>query len=314
MIVLYGGAKMYKEILNKIKEYNKIIIIPHIRPDGDCLGSAFGLKYIVEEIFDKEVHVIGHHAADTQWLGEISTLNDEDFEGALVFSVDTGSVDRMIDKRAELGDFFIRIDHHPHVEHFGDIDYVDSSKPSTCTIITDMFRELELPIPKKASECLFFGTVTDTGRFKHKGVDQNTYVNAGYLLNNDIDLTEIYNHIYLKDISRLKLDKFVLNNFETTEFGFIYIKITTTDMKSLGLTTEDAGNAISKLENIIDYPVWAVLYELDGKIRGRLRSRGPVINEVAAMFQGGGHAMASGLTLNNWDELPSLLDEIQKVM
>ncbi len=304
---------MYKQILEKIKQFEKIIVIPHIRPDGDCLGSAFGLKYILEEL-GKEVHVVGEHSKDSKWMGEISTLNDQDFSEALVISVDTGSRDRMIDHRAELGDYFIRIDHHPHVDYFGDIDYVDSEKPSTCTIVTDMFRELEISIPKKAAEALFFGTVTDTGRFRHKGVDQNTYVNAGHLLSNNIDVTKIYNHVYLKDINRLELDKYVLNNFKTTEFGFIYITITQEDMRKVGITKDDAGNAISKLENINDYPVWAVFYELDGAIRGRLRSRGPVINGLAADFRGGGHAMASGLTLLSWDELPTFLIELEKTM
>ncbi len=304
---------MYKQIIEKINQFEKIIVIPHVRPDGDCLGAAFGLKYILEEL-GKEAHVVGEHSKDSEWMGEISTLKDSEFKNALVISVDTGSKDRMIDARADLGDYFIRIDHHPHVDYFGDIDCVDSEKPSTCTIVTDMFRELEIDIPKKAAEALFFGTVTDTGRFRHKGVNQNTYINAGHLLRNDIDITEIYNHVYLKDISRLELDKYVLNNFKTTDFGFIYIKITEKDMKSVGITKDDAGNAISKLENIDGYPVWAVFYELDGAIRGRLRSRGPVINGLAADYRGGGHALASGLTLLSWDELPKFLTDLQSTI
>lgn len=304
---------MYKDIIEKIKQFNKVIIIPHIRPDGDCLGSSFGLKYVLEENFKIEAHVVGEHASDTEWMGEISTLDDSAFTDALVISLDTGSKDRMIDKRSYLGAYLIRIDHHPHVDFFGDIDYVDSDKPSTCTIITDMMRELEIPLSTQAAECLFYGTVTDTGRFKHKGVDENTHINAAYLLDFGVDIDKVYNSIYLKDINRLKLDQFVLNNLQVTDFGFLYVKITKKDMEELGIDKNDAGNAISKLENIKGYPVWAVFYELDDAIRGRLRSRGPVINKIAAQYRGGGHALASGLTLLKWDELDSLLEEIKKV-
>lgn len=304
---------MYKDIIEKIKQFNKVIIIPHIRPDGDCLGSSFGLKYVLEENFKIEAHVVGEHASDTEWMGEISTLDDSAFTDALVISLDTGSKDRMIDKRSYLGAYFIRIDHHPHVDYFGDIDYVDSNKPSTCTIITDMMRELNIQLSTQAAECLFYGTVTDTGRFKHKGVDENTHINAAYLLDFGVDIDKVYNSIYLKDINRLKLDQFVLNNLQVTDFGFLYVKITKKDMEELGIDKNDAGNAISKLENIKGYPVWAVFYELDDAIRGRLRSRGPVINKIAAQYRGGGHALASGLTLLKWDELDSLLEEIKKV-
>jgi len=304
---------MYKQIIEKIKQYETIIIIPHIRPDGDCLGSSFGLKQAIEENFDKVAHVVGEHSSDSSWMGEISELNDSDFKGALAISLDTGSKDRMIDQRADLADFFIRIDHHPHVDHFGDIDYVDSNKPSTCTIITDMLRVEELTISTQGAECLFFGTVTDTGRFKHKGVDTNTHINAGFLLDNGVDIHKVFNHIYLKDLSRLTLDKFVLNNLKQTDFGFLYVTITKDDMAELGITKDDAGNAISKLENIKGYPVWAVFYELDDVIRGRLRSRGPVINGIAANFRGGGHALASGLTLHNWDELNLFMEELKNV-
>ena len=302
---------MYETILNKIKEFERVILIPHIRPDGDCLGSSFGLKYILEDL-GKEAHVIGNHSSDTGWMGEISNLSDADFKGALAISLDTGSKDRMIDTRAHLADFFIRIDHHPHVEFFGDIDYVDSDKPSTCTIITDMARTLDLPVSTKAAECLFFGTVTDTGRFKHKGVDQNTHINAGYLLDLGVDLTKVYDSVYLKDFSRLNLDKFVLNNIETSG-DFIYVKITEENMKEIGITKDDAGNAISKLENIKGYPLWAVFYELDGMIRGRLRSRGKTINGLAAKYRGGGHALASGLTLHSWEELNQFLVDLSEI-
>lgn len=312
MLYLIGEVNdMYKTILDKINEFEKVIIIPHIRPDGDCLGSSFGLKYIIEDM-GKTAHVVGHHSSDTGWMGEISELSDEDFKGALAISVDTGSVDRMIDKRAELADFFIRIDHHPHVEFFGDIDYVDSEKPSTCTIITDMARDLNISLSTKAAECLFFGTVTDTGRFKHKGVDQNTHLNAGYLLDHGVDITKVYNSVYLKDLSRLELDKFVLNNIQTTD-DFIYVKITEENMKEIGITKDDAGNAISKLENIKGFPVWAVFYELDGMIRGRLRSRGPVINGLAQKWRGGGHALASGLTLHSWEELDQFISDLNEI-
>lgn len=305
---------MYKKILDKIKEAKKVIIIPHVRPDGDCLGSAFGLKYMIEENFGIEAHVAGGHSKDSDWMGPINMLSDSDFKNSLIISVDTGSQDRMIDKRADLGDFLIRIDHHPHVDYFGDIDFVASSMPSTCSIVTDLIRMSNLTISTLGAECLFFGTVTDTGRFRHPGVDALTHLNAAFLHEQGIDIGKIYSHIYVKDISRLELDKYVLNNLKYTDSGFLFVTIKASDMEELGINIDEAGNAISKLENIEGYPVWSVLYELDGKIRGRLRSRGPIINKLAAKWNGGGHAMASGFTLDSWRDLDSFLEDLEIVL
>jgi len=304
-----------EKILKKINQFDNIIIIPHIRPDGDCLGSSFGLKHTIENLYaNKKVHVIGNHSRDTQWMGEISEVTDELFKESLIISVDTGSLDRAIDKRILTGKYLIRIDHHPRVDFFGDIDYVNSDFPSTCTIITDIFRTSKIKIPVLAAECLFFGTITDTGRFKHRGVNANTHVNSAYLLETGMDSIKIFNYIYLKDINTLKLDKYVLNNFKFTKNGTLYLTITKDTIKKLNIDYEQAGNTISKLENIIDYPVWAVFYEIDEEIRGRIRSRGPIINEIAAKYRGGGHVLASGITLHHWNELEYILNDLDEVV
>lgn len=302
---------MKEKILKKIEEFDSIIIIPHIRPDGDCMGSSFGLKYTIENIYpEKKVYIAGYHSRDTGFMGETSTLTDDLFNESIVISLDTGSLDRVIDKRILTGKYVIRIDHHPHVEHFGDLEYIDSSFPSTCSILTNMFREMNIKIPQKAAECLFFGTVTDTGRFKHRGVNANTHINAAYLLDTGIDTSKIFNYVYLKELNTLKLDGYVLNNLKFTENGVIYITLTSDIIDEFEIDKEQAGNTISKLENIIGYPVWAVFYELEDKVRVRLRSRGPIINDIASNFRGGGHQLASGATLNSWDELDIILEQL----
>ncbi|XMB67459.1 bifunctional oligoribonuclease/PAP phosphatase NrnA [Mycoplasmatota bacterium zrk1] len=302
---------MRDKIFAKIREFNDIIIIPHIRPDGDCFGSAFGLKYIIESIYpNKHVYVIGETTKSTSFMGETSNVSDDLFQTSLVISVDTGSLGRVFDDRVLTGKYVIRIDHHPHVEHFGDLEYIDSNYPSTCTIITDMFREKGIEIPKQAAECLFFGTSTDTGRFRYRGVTSNTHLNVAYLLETGIDTDKLFNYIYLKDYSAFKLEAEIVSMINSTDNGLLYLKLTAEKMEKLNIKSEEAGNAISKLEYIRDYPVWAVFYSHGDIIRGRLRSRGPVVNEIAAKYRGGGHAYASGVTLDSWDELDNLIKDL----
>lgn len=302
---------MKQKILKKINDFDNIIIIPHIRPDGDCMGSSFGLKHTIESIHPgKNVYVLGNHSHDSGFMGETSTLHDDLFKESLVISLDTGSLDRVADKRILTGKYVIRIDHHPHVEHFGDLEYIESKFPSTCTIITNLFREMNIEIPKMAAECLFFGTVTDTGRFKHRGVNANTHINAAYLLETGIDTDKIFNYVYLKELKSLQIDGYVLNNLKFTDSGVIYITLTTDILNEYGIDKEQAGNTISKLENIKGYPIWAVFYEIGESIRARLRSRGPIVNDIASNFKGGGHQLAAGATLQSWDELNTILEQL----
>ncbi|WP_343089359.1 DHH family phosphoesterase, partial [Methanocalculus natronophilus] len=102
-----------KSIHEKIKEYKKIIILPHARPDGDCMGTAFGLKDIIESTYpEKAVYVSGESSDFTQFIGTLDEIEDEVFKGALVIAVDTGNKERIADQRYDQGDFLIKIDHH----------------------------------------------------------------------------------------------------------------------------------------------------------------------------------------------------------
>jgi phosphoesterase RecJ-like protein len=88
------------KIYNKIKSYQKIIILPHQRPDGDCIGTAFGLKDMIKTSFpNKEVYVVGESSEFTSFIDVPDEVEDSVFENALAISVDTASKDRVGDER-----------------------------------------------------------------------------------------------------------------------------------------------------------------------------------------------------------------------
>mgnify|MGYP003463159031 CR=1 FL=1 len=103
---------MFIEILNKIKEYNRIIIHRHIRPDGDCMGSQMGLKYLLKNSFpDKEIYAVGDELPEyLQELGEVDNIPDEYYNDALVIVVDTSVDNRISDERWKTGKYIIKID------------------------------------------------------------------------------------------------------------------------------------------------------------------------------------------------------------
>jgi len=118
-----------KDILNKIEEYNKIIIVRHVRPDGDCLGSSWGLRAILRESYPKKV-IKSFGKGKASYLDFIGKEDDEDsdnpefYKDALIIAVDTASIDRIDNDHYMLGKELIKIDHHIPDDHYGDIESV----------------------------------------------------------------------------------------------------------------------------------------------------------------------------------------------
>lgn len=304
-------------IFNKIKEYKKIIIFGHVRPDGDCIGSQYGLQIIIKETYpDKEVIVSGEDSDYVSFIGKPTMANDEDFKGALGICVDIANGDRVSDQRYKNCEFTIKIDHHINVDSFCDYEYVDEKSPACCQIITEFFKKYDkvFKMTRDAAESLYVGIVTDTGRFKFDSVSSNTFNAASLLISYGVRLGYIDNKLSVETLNSLKLKGYCLTHFETTEAGFAYLKMPKSVIEEFKVTKEEAANQVSTISTIEGYPVWALFIEYDNEIRIRLRSRGPVINKLAEKWGGGGHAKASGATLGSWDKLPDFLKDVDELV
>lgn len=320
---------MFITILNKIKEYNRIIIHRHVRPDGDCMGSQMGLKYLLKNTFpEKEVYAVGDELPEyLKELGEVDIIPDEYYQDALVIVVDTANESRICDARWQTGKYIIKIDHHDDSPEFGDLWYVDEKSPACSSIIVRMIKAWgnEVKMCEKAGYALYFGIVTDTGRFRYRGLTSEVLNNAGYLLDLGVDVDTLYNKLYIDDVATLKLQGYVLNNFKTTSNGVVYIYFSRKIIQKFGVTKDEAANLVNSISTIKGHPVWVAFIdqgyekleklekgELDPskEIRVRLRSRGVAINGVASRYRGGGHLQAAGATIYSKKEMTSLLEEL----
>ena len=124
------------QILEKIKAYDTIIIHRHMKPDPDALGSQMGLKYLLEKHFpDKHIKAVGFNEPTLTWLAKMDTVEDSDYQGALVIVCDTANTARIDDKRYDKGDYLIKIDHHPNNDQYGDLAWVDTNSSSASEMI-----------------------------------------------------------------------------------------------------------------------------------------------------------------------------------
>lgn len=305
-----------KRILDKIKAYDTIIIHGHKRPDGDCYGAQFGLKDIIKRSFPKKsVYVVGERAEYVDFVGRVDKIEDDVYDNALSIVVDTAIADRISDKRYVKGKEIIKIDHHIPVENYGDLIWVDTSFPSCAQMITYFYYKFqdELKLSLEGANALYTGIVTDTGRFRYRGVSQLTHQLAGILLGKGVDVEYIDSHLSKESLQMIALKGHVYTNYETSG-QFIYTKMTRDVIDKYQVSDEQAASMVNALGGIDGYPVWALFIEYPDEIRIRLRSSGPTINELANRYGGGGHAKASGARLNNWEELGDFIKDVNDVI
>ena len=300
------------EIIKKIKEYDTIIIHRHIRPDGDAIGTSLGLRNVLRESFpEKKVYCAGGELPDyLKFLDDEDKVEDEEYNGALAIVVDTAVSDRVYDNRFLKAKEIIKIDHHIPIENYGVINYVLEEYGSCSQIVVEMCQEYPeiFKVNKEAAKYLFFAMITDTGRFKFTA-DGPAFRAAAFLLDVGIDVDMLYANLYTKDKDIYKLTGWVYNNFETTENGVAYIKITQEIKKEYNVSSDDASNTINLLDSIKGSMIWILFNEQDKEIRVRLRSRFIAVDKLGNKYNGGGHANAAGATVYSFDEADQLLKD-----
>lgn len=310
---------MLNQIWSEIVAYDKIIIHRHVSPDPDALGSQLGLASLIRENYpEKSVKTVGFNEASLSWMGIMDEVDDEEYEGALVVIMDTANSARIDDERYKLGAKRIKIDHHPVVEDYADLNYVDTSATATSEIIVKLFLENEktyhLKMPLIAAESLYVGIIADSGRFLYDNTTVSTLSAASFLYECGIDRNKIHELLYRRSLNIVQAQGFVLSQFEVSQAGVAYFKMSKEVQESYGLTTGTRSALVNTLANIEGIRVWVCFFENeDGRIRANIRSNGPIINEVAAKFDGGGHPKASGAIVKTWDDCSLLLEDLEKV-
>lgn len=306
--------KLYKEILKQIKKYNTIVISRHVGADPDALASQIALKDIIVNNFPlKKVYVVGMPASRFKYLGTLDKLTDEMYENSLLIVTDTPDKKRVDGVDTTRFSKTIKIDHHPFVEKYCDIECINDKASSASQIIIDFAFSMKLKITKEAAEKLYIGIVADTNRFLFSYTTPNTFDLVSKLIKEtDINFTSLYDNLYLRSLKELKFQSYIINNMIVTENKFGYIKLTDDVLKKFDVDAATAGNMVNNFNYIEDFVSWAVFTEDKNNdfIRGSIRSRGPIINDVAAKFGGGGHKLASGVRLKNFEEVDKLVEAL----
>lgn len=310
---------MYKSIYKKIKEYDKIFLARHIGPDPDALGSTIGLKDIIKATFPKkEVYLLGAFPSKFKYIGSGDKIkDDEDFSNSLLIVLDTPDLKR-IDGVKDITkfDYVIKIDHHPEIDDFGDIKFVDDTKSSASQMVIELSYETRLKMTKYAAERLFMGLVSDTNRFLFYYTTPQTMELVSMLINDtEIDFTSLYDDLYARPLSEIRLQGYMFQNMIVTDNGLAYLKLSDEVLRKFEVDPASSGNLVNNFNNINEVLVWVTFTEdiKQGQIRVNARSRGPIINKTLEKYNGGGHKFASGARIKDINDVENLIEDLDRL-
>lgn len=304
------------QILEKIKEYDTIIIHRHMKPDPDALGSQVGLKALLEHHFpEKTIKAVGFNEPTLSWLAEMDQVDDKDYEGALAIICDTANTARIDNKRYTQADTIIKIDHHPNDEVYGDLVWVDTNSSSASEMIALFAEATNLVLSDYAAKMLCAGIIGDTGRFLYPSTSARTLRITSKLREHNFNYAELTRKMDTMSFKIAKLQGYVYDHLEVDENGAARVILTQEILKKYEVTDAETAAIVGAPGRIDTVSLWGIFVEqADGHYRVRLRSKFVPINEVAKEHDGGGHPLASGANSYSVEENELIYQKLKNLL
>ncbi len=308
-----------KELMNKIEEYETIIIHRHLSPDIDAIGSQMALKEMLKINYpNKKVFAAGIKGYEQfNFIGEIDKLSPKEYQGSLVIVVDTANYARIDDENFKLAKELIKIDHHQDVENerYGTLNLVDPIASSTCEVLYVIYQEIKKINPNfklnvDVAKYLFAGIFADTGGFIFPNTKSRTFAILSELVKYDFDYEPWNMNLRVLDEKIVRLIGYAMQNIEIND-GVGIIRFDQERQRNLGATPRELSIVVNYMGMFKNIKVWAVFNEHPNFIRVNMRSRSEYdISKIAVQYRGGGHKNASGAMVYTWQEA----NEVQKML
>lgn len=309
---------MFTKILERIKNYDTIILHRHFNPDGDAMGSQIGLKHLIKDNFpEKTVYTVGDDAGRYSFIADapMDEISDEIYAKSLAIVLDCGAPTLVSDDRYKTAAETIRFDHHMFVEKFCDIEAVDQSFESCAGLIAYFAKETGLKLSPKSAKALYTGMVTDSGRFRYDSTTSKTFSVASFLLEQDFKTSDIYANLYRDDLKMVRLRATFTLKAKFTEQNVGYIYTDYEEFKTYGVSSFTISRGmVNVMAEIKGVDIWVNFTETEDSVLCEVRSTKYNINQIAVKYGGGGHLLASGATLKNKEEATAFLNDLNTLI
>lgn len=309
-----------------IKNSKNILLVSHINPDGDTLGSMCGLYSLIKDNYKKKCDMVAVSKIPSTYsfvpyINTVKQIDDFDLsrEYDLVINLDVAAIDRCADAQILFNKAknTINIDHHETNICYGNINYVEPFAAATAEVIVEIADKLGWKISKETAICLYTGIVTDTGCFKFSNTTKRTMEFAGQMLNFDVNPAEIYQLCYESNSKDMVLfQSYSVNKAEFVKDDKIaYTIVYKKDLEKFNYNGEDFTDGLTeKLRAIKTTEIAFVVKELNSTTsKLSMRSKSKDIAKVCSAFGGGGHKLAAGALIkaNPQHAVKLILEEIK---
>jgi phosphoesterase RecJ-like protein len=306
------------DIIERIQHAKHVVVIAHINPDADSIGSASAVYTYLLTLHKKvsffcATKNINQKLSFIPWFEKIkdSFPNSAD----LAISLDCGDINRLgVDLECDL----INIDHHESNSRYGLHNLVDSSSISTTTIVYELFKKNDISINKKMATALYAGLLDDSDSFLSDDVDGMSFAVAKELINSGADYKSCNRFIKkYQSLAALRLKANMLLNMKLYNSAKIAVfLVTAEDMKKSGAVGQDCEIALEESLFLPTVEVALLLKEnRDLSIKGSLRSSSDIdVSKIASQFGGGGHKSRAGFVVNQEQTLDGLEKKIIKLI
>lgn len=304
----------FQEVCSELARTKDTLILFHVRPDGDAVGSAFALKLLLQAAGSRVFCMCQNEVPQRlSFLSEgiqksaLPEAMPKDFCPERVLTVDTASVAQLGDLYARFeGKIDIKIDHHSKGEQYSDY-FVMTNAAATGEIVFDISREflkrgVITELPEKLDFCLYTAISSDTGCFKYSNVTPKTHIRTAELLKSGIDIARINQLLFdSKSMEVLAAEKAGFDTLKMFHNRKIAVVFFTYEMKQkLGILDEHLETLIDVARSVEGVEVAIAVRQptVEKSFRVSTRSMGYVdVSAVCAAFGGGGHLRASGCTI-----------------
>jgi phosphoesterase RecJ-like protein len=309
------AASDWQKVVSAITNAESLLLLAHVSPDGDALGSALGVGLALEALpgerrieasFGDDPFVVPANLAwmPGQHLLKPATQISRDPDVVLTF--DASSVDRLgtLREMAEAAPLLVAVDHHRSYDGFADATLVDVDAPATAVIAAELVERLGGALTADVAACLYTGIITDTGSFRYAGTTPDTHALAAEMLETGIAFDEIAREVfdtvpfgYLSMLGAA-LSRSRIEASQAGGLGLVWTAVYVDDRVPYALPFDLVESVIDVVRKAAEAEVAMVVKEDDtGDLRVSLRSKGAVdVSAVATRLGGGGHHYAAGFT------------------
>jgi bifunctional oligoribonuclease and PAP phosphatase NrnA len=301
-------SRRFAQLLERLRG-RPVALIGHARPDGDCIGSQVALARVLAALDYKVVcfnadavpRRLQFLAADMTFLRTDAALSDP-ADYAAIF-VDCADQARPGDRlKSRFPNIVANIDHHVSNQGYAEFNLVDSGSSATCEVLAGMFFDNGLNVDAQAAQALYTGILTDTGQFRFTSTTRRTFLLAAELMARGAKPTEAGFELYERETTgKLQLLQRFLSSLAIECDGRVCVGTLPNGVfEETGATLEDTEGLVDYARCIDGVDVGVLIEERpDGSVKASLRSKDPRfrLDQIAAQFNGGGHACAAGLHL-----------------